>query len=49
MYNWFITNHVAWAIYFIDDVADNNAQGIDFLLTDGHFPNALATFEADFG
>jgi hypothetical protein len=49
MYNWFITNHVAWAIYFIDDVADNNAQGIDFLLTDGHFPNALAAFEADFG
>lgn len=49
MYNWFITNHVAWVVYFVDDVADNNNQGIDFLLTDGHFPNSLAAFEADFG
>ena len=49
MYNWFLTNHVAWVIYFIDDVADNNAQGINFLLTDGDFPNSLAAFEADFG
>jgi beta-mannanase len=49
MCNWFITNHVAWVVYFIDDVADNNNQGIDFLLTDGHFPNSLAAFEANFG
>jgi len=49
MYNWFITNHVAWVIYFVDDVVDNNNQAIDFLLTDGHFPNSLAAFEADFG
>jgi len=49
MYNWFITNNVAWVVYFVDDVADNNNQGIDFLLTDGNFPNSLAAFEADFG
>jgi hypothetical protein len=48
-YNWFTTNNVAWVVYFVDDVADNNKQGIDFLLTDGHFPNSLAAFESDFG
>jgi beta-mannanase len=49
MYNWFISNHVAWVIYFTADVADNVSQGMDFTLTDGHFPNSLAAFEADFG
>jgi hypothetical protein len=49
MHNWFVENHVAWTIYFIDNVTDNDNQGIDFLLTDGNFPNALATFEDDFG
>ena len=49
MYQWFSANNVAWVIYFIDNVADNNNQGIDFLLTDGHFSNALAAFESDFG
>jgi hypothetical protein len=49
MYNWFITNHVAWAVYVTDDVADNVSQSIDFLLTDGHFPNSLATFKNNFG
>ena len=49
MYSWFIANHVAWVVYFVDDVADNNSQGIDFLLTDGRFSNSLAAFEADFG
>jgi hypothetical protein len=49
MNNWFITNHVAWAVYFIDDARDNSKQGIDFLLTDGHFRKSLAAFRADFG
>ena len=49
MYNWFTANNVAWVVYFVDDVADNNNQGMNFLLTDGHFPNSLAAFEADFG
>jgi beta-mannanase len=49
MYNWFISNHVAWVIYFTDDVADDAAQGIDFLITDGNFPNSLAAFKTDFG
>ena len=44
MYNWFVTNHVAWVIYFADDI-----PGIDLLLTDGHFPHSLEAFEADFG
>ncbi len=49
MYNWFTSNNVAWVVYFVDDVADNNTQGVDFLLTDGHFPKSLSAFEADFG
>ena len=49
MYNWFTANNVAWVVYFVDDVTDNNNQGINFLLTDGNFPNSLAAFEADFG
>ena len=36
-------------IYFIDDVADNLNQGIDFLITDENFPNSLAAFTTDFG
>ncbi len=47
MSNWFITNHVAWSIYFIDDTADNVNQGIDFQVTDGNFPNSLAALETD--
>ena len=49
MANWFITNHVAWSIYFIDDTADNVNQGIDFQVTDGNFPNSLAALETDLG
>jgi len=49
MYNWFVTHHVAWSIYFVDDSHDNAQQGIDFLLTDGHFRKSLATFREDFG
>jgi hypothetical protein len=49
MYNWFTANNVAWVVYFVDDVTDNNNQRINFLLTDGHFPNSLAAFEGDFG
>ena len=49
MYNWFIANHVAWVIYFASDVANDSSEGIDFTLTDGHFSNSLAAFEADFG
>jgi hypothetical protein len=49
MYNWFVTNHVAWSIYFIDNTTDNVNQGIDFLLTDGSFPNSLAVFKSLFG
>jgi hypothetical protein len=49
MYNWFVSHHVAWSIYFIDDARDNSQQGIDFLLTDGHFPKSLAAFRTDFG
>lgn len=49
MYHWFIANQVAWVIYFIDDVADNANQGINFLLTDGAFPNSLTAFRSDFG
>jgi hypothetical protein len=49
MYNWFVVNHVAWVIYFTDNAADNESQGIDFLITDGNFPNSLAAFKSDFG
>src|ERR1035437_4620762 len=49
MYNWFTANNVAWVIYFVDDVSDNNNQGMNFLLTDGHFPNSLAAFAQEFG
>jgi len=34
---------------FIDDARDNSEQGIDFLLTDGHFSKSLAASRADFG
>jgi hypothetical protein len=47
MHGWFVTNHVAWSIYFNDDAKDNDSQGIDFNLTD--FPHSLAAFKADFG
>jgi hypothetical protein len=36
-------------IYFVDTTADNVNQGVDYLLTDGRFPKALAAFKADFG
>ena len=49
MDSWFITNHVAWSIYFTDDAADNASQGIDFQVTDGNFPNSLAALKTDFG
>jgi len=49
MYNWFVSHHVAWSIYFIDNARDNSKQDINFLLTDGHFPKSLAAFRADFG
>jgi hypothetical protein len=49
MYNWMVTNHVAWSIYFVDDVADNIGQDIDYLLTDANFPHAMAALESDFG
>lgn len=49
MYNWMVANHVAWSIYFVDNPTDNANQGIDFLLTDGNFPNSLTAFKADFG
>jgi len=49
MYNWFIKNHVAWEVYYIDSYYHNSKQEIDFLLTDGHFPKSLAAFESDFG
>lgn len=49
MQSWAVDNHVAWMIYFVDDTADNVNQGVDFLLTDGRFPKALAAFKADFG
>jgi hypothetical protein len=47
MHNWFITNDVAWSIYFNDDAADNGRQDIDFNLAD--FPHSLAAYKADFG
>jgi hypothetical protein len=49
MHSWFISNHVSWVIYFIDDAADNLNQGVDFLITDGNFPSSLAAFTTDFG
>ena len=49
MSSWFITNHVAWSIYFTDDTADNVNQGIDFQVTDGNFPNSLAALKTHFG
>jgi hypothetical protein len=49
MYNWFLANHVPWVIYFVDDAADNLAQNIDFLLTDGSFHLSLKAFEGDSG
>jgi hypothetical protein len=49
MSNWMVGNHVAWSIYFVDNPTDNANQGIDFLLTDGNFPNSLTAFKADFG
>ena len=47
MYNWFVTNHVAWSIYFTDNAGDNSKQGINFDLMD--FPRSLAALRADFG
>ena len=49
MHIWGVKNHVAWMIYFIDTSADNVSQGVDFLLTDGRFPKALAAFKTYFG
>jgi hypothetical protein len=48
MASWFVSNHIAWDIYFVDNPTDNVNQGIDFLITDGDFPNSLATFKTDF-
>jgi len=47
MHNRFITNDMAWSIYFNDDAADNGRPGIDFNRTD--FPHSLAAYKADFG
>ena len=49
MHAWIVRHHVAWSIYFVDDATDNAQQGIDFLLTNGKFPNSLTAFETDFG
>ena len=49
MSNWMVANHVVWSIYFVDNPTDNANQGIDFLLTNGNFPNSLTAFKADFG
>ena len=45
---WFKANNVAWVLYFIDTPTDNTNQGIDFLVTDGKFPNSLAALKANF-
>jgi hypothetical protein len=49
MHSWAVDNDVVWMIYFVDTTADNVNQGVDYLLTDGRFPKALAAFKADFG
>jgi hypothetical protein len=49
MYNWFIKNHVAWEVYYIDSFYHDSKRLIDFLLTDGHFQKSLTAFKADFG
>jgi hypothetical protein len=41
---WIVTNHAAWTSYFA-----YTTTGGDYNITDGHFPNALAAFQADFG
>lgn len=41
---WFVAHHVAF-----DDIFSFDSGGTMNDITDGHFPNSLAAFRADFG
>ena len=48
MYRWFVAEHVAWVIYFIDDTTDNVNQGVNLLAYGWKLPELFGRLQTSF-